>query len=94
MTRAHIYQRIKNSMQSGRARVGTWELAFEPSDPQRPDSLTGWAGSSDTRRQVRLSFPTLEAAQDYAKAQGIEVTHIVPCAPKTFKIQAYADNFK
>jgi len=94
MTQAHIYQRVKNAMQSGRSRVGTWELLFEPTDAQRPDPLTGWAGSADTRRQVRLSFPTLEAAQEYAERQGIEVTHVVPCAPKTLKIQAYADNFK
>ena len=94
MRQARIYQRIKNSMQSGRARVGQWELQFEHSDPQRPDPLTGWAGSGDTQRQVSLSFPTLEAAQDYAKRQGIEVTHVVPCAPKTLKIQAYADNFR
>lgn len=94
MAKAHIYQRIKNSMQSGRARVGTWELSFEPNDPQRPDPLTGWAGSSDTHRQVRLSFPTLEAAQDYARKHDIEVTHVVPCAPKTIKLQAYADNFR
>ena len=94
MTQAHIYQQVKNAMQSGRARVGTWELLFEPTDAQRPDPLTGWAGSADTRRQVRLSFPTLEAAKEYAERQGIEVTHVVPCAPKTLKIQAYADNFK
>jgi len=94
MAEARIYQRIKNSMQSGRARTGTWELQFEPADAERPDPLTGWAGSADTRRQVRLSFPTLDAAQAYAKRQGIEVNHVVPAAPKTLKIQAYADNFK
>ncbi len=94
MTQAHIYQRVKNAMQSGRSRVGTWELLFEPTDAQRPDPLTGWAGSGDTRRQLRLSFPTLEAAQDYAKREGIEVTHVVRCAPKTLKLQTYADNFK
>lgn len=94
MRQARIYQRIKNSMQSGRARVGQWELQFEPVDAQRPDPLTGWAGSGDTQRQVNLNFPTLEAAQDYAKRQGIEVTHVVPCAPKTLKIQTYADNFR
>ena len=91
---ARIYQRPKNAMQSGRGNTDKWMLEFEPADAQRPDPLTGWAGSADTRRQVRLSFPTLEAAQEYAERQGIEVTHVVPCAPKTLKIQAYADNFK
>jgi len=94
MPQARIYQRVKNSMQSGRARVGQWVLEFESSEPQRPDPLTGWAGGSDTRRQVRLTFPTLDAAKAYAEKQGVEVEHIVPAAPKTLKIQAYADNFR
>ena len=42
---ARIYQRIKNAMQSGRARVGTWTLEFEPAEAKKPDPLTGWAGS-------------------------------------------------
>jgi hypothetical protein len=94
MSHARIYQRVKNSMQSGRARTGEWLLQFEPADPQRPDPLTGWAGSGDTRGQVRLSFPTLDAAQAYARRQGIAVSHVVPAATKTLKLQTYADNFK
>jgi len=94
MAHARIYQRVKNSMQSGRAGVGTWVLEFEPTEARRPDPLTGWAGSGDTRNQVRLSFPTLEAAQDYASREGLTVSHVVPAAARTLKIQAYADNFK
>lgn len=94
MSHARIYQRIKNSMQSGRARTGEWVLQFEPVDPQRPDPLTGWAGSADTRGQIGLSFPTLDAAQAYARQQGITISHVVPGAAKTLKLQTYADNFK
>jgi hypothetical protein len=42
---------------------------------------------------VRLTFPTLEAAQAYAAREGIDA-HIVPAAPPKLKLQAYADNFR
>lgn len=53
----------------------------------------GWAGSSDTRRQLNLKFPTLEAAKAYADKNGISYT-VIPAAPKVLKLQAYADNFR
>ena len=92
MTQARIYQRIKNSMQSGRAGTGKWVLEFEPAEAKLPDPLTGWAGSGDTKGQVLLTFPTLGAAQAYASREGL-TAHVVPPATKTLKIQAYADNF-
>jgi len=93
MAAARIYQRIKNSMQSGRARTDRWLLEYEPAEAKRPDPLTGWAGSGDTRGQVTLGFPTLDAAKAYAERQGLEY-HVVPAPTRTLKIQAYADNFK
>lgn len=92
MAAARIYQRIKSTMQSGKARVGNWVLEFEPSEPRRADPLMGWSGSGDTETQVRLSFPTLEAAIDYAERQGIAF-HVVPKAEPKLRLQAYADNF-
>jgi len=93
MTAARIYQRVKNSMQSGRARTGQWLLEYEPAEAKHPDPLTGWAGSGDTRDQVRLSFPTLEAAKAYATREGLETT-VIPAPQRTLKLQTYADNFK
>jgi ETC complex I subunit conserved region len=93
MAEARIYQKPKNAMQSGRAGTRGWILEFEPRDAQRPDPLMGWAGSRDTRRQLVLSFPTLEAAQSYAKTKGLTATVIAAPQPK-LKIQAYADNFR
>lgn len=90
---ARIYQRPKNAMQSGRANTDKWMLEFEPADAQRPDPLTGWAGSSDTRRQIKLMFPTLEAAKVYAQREGIAY-HVVSAPERKLKIQAYADNFR
>ncbi len=90
---ARIYQRPKNAMQSGKARMQEWVLEFERADPQRPDPLTGWAGSADTMRQLVLRFDTAEAAKAYAEREGIAYT-VLPPRPYRLKIQAYADNFK
>ena len=83
----------KNAMQSGKARTGTWVLEFDPAEPKRPDPLTGWAGSGDTRQQLRLTFPSLDAAKAYAEREGVAY-HVTLPAPKALKLQAYADNFR
>jgi hypothetical protein len=93
MAAARLYQRQKNAMQSGKANAGQWVLEFESRAPQRPDPLTGWAGGADTQEQVRLTFPTLEAAEAYAAREGIAV-HVVPASQPKLKLQAYADNFR
>ena len=93
MTDARIYQKPKNAMQSGRYGTSEWILEYEPSDAQRADPLMGWAGSSDTRRQLVLKFPTLDAAKAYAGSNGLNA-HVVPAPHRVLKIQAYADNFR
>ena len=93
MPTARIFQRPKNSMQSGRANTDRWQLEFEPSEAKRPDPLTGWAGSGDTRDQIRLLFPTAEAAVAHCERQGWDCV-VVPEPEKTLKLQAYADNFR
>jgi len=80
-------------MQSGRARTQQWLLEYEPGEAQQADPLTGWAGSGDTRNQLRLRFPTLEAATAYADREGIAY-HVVAAPERTLKLQAYADNFR
>ena len=93
MKTARIYQRPKNAMQSGRARTQEWVLEFDPAERQRADPLTGWAGSGDTSNQLRLGFPTLEAAQAYAEREGVTF-HVVPAPERKLKLQTYADNFR
>lgn len=93
MSIARIYQRPKNAMQSGRARTDMWMLDFAPAEAKQPDPLTGWAGSGDTREQIKLSFPTLAAAQAYAEREGLAFT-VIPAPTRTLKLQTYADNFK
>lgn len=93
MQTARIFQHPKNAMQSGKARTDTWQLEFEPGEPKRPDPLTGWAGSGDTRDQIRLAFPTCEAAVAYAEAEGLAYT-VIQTPQKKLKLQSYADNFR
>ena len=93
MTVARIVEADRKTTQSGKAGTGRWTLEFERSQPQRPDPLTGWNGSGDTRPQIRLSFQTKEDAIAYAERHGLAY-HLVPAPPVTLKIQAYADNFR
>ena len=93
MPTARIFQRPKNSMSSGRGRTDLWQLEFEPAEAKRPDPLTGWAGSGDTGDQVRLYFPTREAAVLHAERQGWDY-RVLAAPQRTLKLQSYADNFK
>lgn len=93
MTVARIIEEQRKTTQSGKALQGLWTLEFERQEPQRPDPLTGWNGSGDTRTQVRLRFETREEALAYAQRKGFTV-HLVPAAPVGLKLQAYADNFR
>ena len=90
---ARIHQPSKNAMQSGKARAGQWVLEFESARAKRPDPLTGWSGGAETQEQVRLAFPSLEAAQAYAVREGIDA-HVVPASETKLKLQSYADNFR
>lgn len=93
MTIARIIEVQRRTTQSGKARDGSWTLEFEREQPQRPDPLTEWNGSGDTKTQVRLRFDTKEEALAYATRKGFAV-HLVPAPPVSLKIQAYADNFR
>jgi hypothetical protein len=93
MTTARIIEVQRRTTQSGKAQDGRWTLEFEREQPLRPDPLTGWAGSGDTRTQVRLTFDTRDEAVAYATRKGFAI-HIVPAPPVALKLQAYADNFK
>lgn len=93
MATARIIEEQRKTTQSGRAKDGRWTLEYERQQPLRPDPLTGWAGSGDTNMQIRLSFATKEEALAFARRKGLEV-HLVPAAPVSLKLQAYADNFR
>ena len=93
MKTARIFQHPKNSMQSGRSRTDQWMLEMESVTPQEADPLTGWNGGGDTSNQIRIAFPTLEAAKAHAEREGYAY-RIVPAPERKLKLQAYADNFR
>lgn len=93
MTIARISEIERKTTQSGKAHAGRWLLEFERHQGLRPDPLTGWNGSGDTRTQVRMTFPTKDAAIAYCDRHGLQY-HLVPAPPVRLKIQAYADNFR
>lgn len=93
MPQARIYQQGKFATQQGKRDADHWVLEYEPQEGKRPDPLMGWAGSGDTLRQVRLTFPTLDAARAFVSREGL-TAEIVPPAPKRIILQSYADNFR
>jgi hypothetical protein len=93
MTIARISELERKTTQSGKANAGKWLVEFERREPQRPDPLTGWNGSGDTRPQVRMTFPSKDAAIAYCDKHGIRY-HLIEAAPVKLKLQAYADNFR
>lgn len=91
--KARIYQPAKTAMQSGMGNTHYWLLEFEPTQRKTQYPVMGWTSSGDMRQQLRLKFPTKEAAVAYAKRQGITYTIKEPKKRKMI-IKAYADNFK
>ncbi len=93
MTKARIYQPDKNAMQSGKGKTHSWLFEFVPEKPYFTDSLMGWTGMTDMPQEIRMQFPSKEAAIAYADRQKIAYELFEPNPRKTIK-KAYADNFK
>jgi hypothetical protein len=91
---ARIYQPAKSAMQSGRSgRSSEWMLEYAPASRRDADPLMGWTSSNDTRRQLRLTFPTQEEAVAYATREGIAYEIEKP-QQRSVTPKAYADNFR
>ncbi|KFB10505.1 ETC complex I subunit [Nitratireductor basaltis] len=90
---ARIYSPSRTAMQSGTAKTGHWVLEFEPEAPLTIDPLMGYTSSSDTRRQVKLTFASKEEAIDYATRNGIAY-RIEEAKPPKRRQVSYAENFR
>ncbi len=92
--RARIFQPAKTAMSSGTARTRKWVLDFGRDTKRGIDPLMGWTSSDDTQAQVRMSFPTKEAALDYARDHGIDavVTDSNRRQPNV-RTRGYGENF-
>ena len=94
MKRARIYQPSRTAMSSGTAKTRHWVLEFTQSSGRDIDPLMGWTSSDDTQSQVKLTFDTLEAAQAYAQARGIEAVVRTPNKRKpNIRAGGYGENF-
>lgn len=92
--RARIYQPAKTAMSSGNAKTKSWILEFAPAEARSVDPLMGWTSSSDTQSQVRLTFDTREAAEDYAREYGIDAQVQQPNKRKpNIRPGGYGENF-
>ena len=93
MSDVKIYRPAKTATQSGRARSNRWVLEFSTALAQRRDSLMGWAGQGDTRRQVRLEFDSEEEAVAFARRNGLTYA-VEPARQRRIRAKSYADNFR
>ena len=90
---ARIFSPARTAMQSGTAKTGHWVLEFEPEKPLTIEPLMGYTSSSDMRRQVRLTFSTMEEAVAYAQKNGIAF-RIEPEKKVVRRQVSYAENFR
>lgn len=91
---ARIYRPAKSAMSSGTAKTRDWILEFVNETGREVDPLMGWTSSADTQAQVRLRFPTREAALDYARENGIDAAVTDPHGRKpNIRPRGYGENF-
>ncbi|MCY4550879.1 MAG: ETC complex I subunit [Defluviicoccus sp.] len=93
MSDVKIHRPAKTATQSGRARSARWVLEFSTALAQRRDSLMGWAGCGDTRRQVRLEFDSEDDAVAFARRNGLTY-EVEPARERRVRPKSYADNFR
>jgi hypothetical protein len=92
--RARIYKPARSTTQSGTANSKDWVLEFVPETPREIDPLTGWTSSRDTQAQVRLRFHDRAAAEEYARAHGIDVVVLRPQGRRAnIRPGGYGENF-
>lgn len=90
--KARIYSPAKNPLQSGRGKLSVWLLEFAPSSARAIDPLMGWTSNADTVSQLRMKFPSKDAAIKYANENNIEFT-IQEAKEQKRVIRNYSDNF-
>lgn len=91
---ARIYKPSRPATQSGNAGTDQWVLEFVSEARREVDPLMGWTSNTDTQAQVRLRFPTKEAALEYARDHRIDAVVQEPHKRKpNIRPGGYAENF-
>ncbi len=88
-----IFRPARNAMQSGKGNSNNWVLIHEPDGVRQIDPLMGYSSSSNMKSQIRLTFNSLQEAEEYAKRQGLTY-RIEDAHEATPKVSLYTDNFK
>jgi hypothetical protein len=88
-----IFSPARSAMQSGRAKTGHWIIEYETISKRQPEPLMGWTSSEDTLNQMRLRFPTKDAAIRHAAAQGWQYSLVID-HERRVKPRNYSDNFR
>ena len=89
-----MFRERQTAMQSGTAKTHNWVLEYAPESARAVDPLMGWTSSGDMQSQVRLRFPTKEAALEYAQDKGIDAQVIEPKTRKAnIRAGGYGENF-
>ena len=91
MKKAKIYIPTKTAMQSAERNTKNWLLEFDTLDTGI-NPLMGWETSQDTMSEVKLEFPSIKQAINYAKKNNIDYYVVEPQKSKIIK-KSYADNF-
>ena len=65
-----IYRQGRHVTQSGRAHSDEWIIEPDVNIGCKPEPLMGWTGADSTIGQIRLEFPSHEAAINFAKSKG------------------------
>ena len=88
-----IYKPTKTTMQSGVANSREWLLEFVSQGDQKIEPIMGWTSSGDVLQEVKVNFPTKQAAIEFAVTNQYSYEIIEPQTRKLIK-RSYADNFK
>lgn len=89
-----IYRPAASVMQSGGRHKRHWVLEFESKSPRWIEPLMGWTASDDPFSQIRLTFPDLASAVDYAERQGLDYQVIDPPARRSSRRQNPSTNLE
>jgi len=87
-----IKKPCKTNMQSGYKKTKNWIIEFSFDSSLNRDVLMGWNSSSNTKKQVKLSFDTLDDAKSWCMKNSFNFT-IEDQSLKNVKAKNYASNF-
>jgi len=87
-----IKKPCKTNMQSGYKKTKNWIIEFSFDSSLNKDVLMGWNSSSNTKKQLSLSFSDLNDAISWCNNNNFKFKVVEPTLKK-IKPKSYASNF-